>query len=201
MQLIQELTEVATTLGASLERLSSSRDRFGPAEATHWGEGLIAVRQGCDGNGYEVTIWAGEDIAAKGQAADLQEIVTTMLGRQADLPIRELCRRQEYLEPVGPEGQVEALWHLLIAHGEEYLHPVVTAVTSNPTLRALRPWLSHGVLHLIHPRDRIGSIRYGLAFYRGGDELFKLDVYDRGFGPAETLPSAIDRAAEAAGSW
>jgi hypothetical protein len=110
VELVEGLTEIATTIGASLERLGSGRDRFGPVQALLFAHGYVSVRSACDGSGYEVTIWAGDEICATGRTSNLPDIVGTMLGRQAGSSIRELCGRHEYLKPVGGEGNVEALW-------------------------------------------------------------------------------------------
>jgi hypothetical protein len=202
MPLVEDLIRVAAMSGGSFEHLSGGgRDRFGPVEVLMLAHGLVSVRRGCD-NDYEVTVWADDEIIAEGRTAVLADLAGTLLDWQEGRSVQELCRRHRYLEATDVEGGIEALWHVLIEHGDDYLRPQAAAISSNPTLRGLRPWVGHGTLHLLHHRDRIGSIRYGLAFYRAGDDMFRLDVYGGGpFGPPEPLASAMERAAAAAGSW
>jgi hypothetical protein len=125
--------------------------------------------------------------------------VVTMIGLQEGVSVADLGRRQGYLTVTDSEAGIEALWHLLIEHGEGYLRAAAATIGADPALRRLRPWVGHGTLHLLHPRDRIGSVRYGLAFYRTAGAAYRLDVYgDESMGPAEPLESAVARAAAAA---
>jgi hypothetical protein len=200
VSLVENLRRIAAASGASLEAVKDGRDRYGPVDAILFGDGYISVHHGC-GDGYEVTVWRGDRIVAQGRTHDLDEIAGTLRDRQAGLPVPDLCRRHHYLAPADDERAGEALWHLLAAHGDEHLRPLVTAVEDVPVLRGLRPWVSHGTLHLLHHRDRVDDARYGLAFHPYRDDTFRLNVYDGPSGPPESLASVVDRAAEAARSW
>lgn len=200
MPLVDDLRRIAAASGGVLERLSGGRDRFGPVAALQFAHGHLSVRDGC-GGGYEVTVWEDEGIVAAGRTADPTELTGTLLDRQEGLPVADLCRRHPFLRVLDFDDGNDVLWHVLIEHGDDYLRLRAAIIAGDPTLRGLRPWVGHGTLHLLHRRDRVGSDRYGVAFYDAGADLVRLDVYGDGLGPAETLSTAIARAATAAASW
>lgn len=200
MPLVDELVQVAATSSGSLVRLSVGRDRYGPVAALLLANGCVSVRDGCD-HGYEVTIFGGEEIVAAGRTSYPADIAGTMLDWQEGLSAHDLCRRYRYLHAVDLPGNAEAIWHLLIDHGEEYLRPLVNAARRNPTLRGLRPWVSHGTLHLLSPREPFDAVHHGLAFHPYSDNLFQLNVYHGPLGPPESLAAVVARAATAAETW
>lgn len=163
------------------------------------GDPHVSVRR--SPGGYEVTVWAGDELAAWGSTGDQRDIVHTMQGWQDGASARDLCQRSGYLVAATAATAVESLWQLLIRHGEPYLRPIVAAAAADPILRALRPWVSHGTLHLLCPSDPVGYARHGMAFHPAGQDTFMVNVCDRPLGPAEDLARAVARAAEAARSW
>ncbi|GAA4601385.1 hypothetical protein GCM10023107_56480 [Actinoplanes octamycinicus] len=187
--------------GASLDGLYSGNDRFGSADALlPTVDGHVTVRLGCD-TSYELSVWVRDEIVAEGKTCILNQLVSTMIGIQNGVSVGELCLRHGYLSVTDAEAANDALWHLLIEHGEEHLRAEAAVVGANPVLRRLRPWVSHGTLHLIHPRDRVEAVRYGLVFYPTVDNMFQLNVYNESLGPAEPLGSAVARAAAVAEGW
>ncbi len=77
--------------------------------------------------------------------------------------MRALCEASPYLAPTTRKSAVDLLWSLLIGHGERYLHDIVRAAAAHSALRALRPWVSHGSLHLVYPDYVVDSERRGFG--------------------------------------
>jgi hypothetical protein len=100
-----------------------------------------------------------------------------------------------------PETVVDTLWNLITDHSEPHLHAIVTATASHPTLRTLRPWISHGTLHLLHPDDAVSGERRGLAFHPFGEADFRVRIYGGPFSLPEDAASAVIRAAATAAAW
>ncbi|MFI5843477.1 hypothetical protein ACIA8K_27600 [Catenuloplanes sp. NPDC051500] len=201
VSLVDELLRIAAEVDDSLNGITAGRDRFGPADALlSTVSGHVSVRSGCAG-GYELAIWARDEIVAEGQTNSLPGLVDVMVSLRRGVPMEELCRRHTFLRVVDSGMANEPLWHLLLAHSEAKIRVVAAAVGANPVLRSLRPWVSHGTLHLIHSMDRVDSARYGLAFHPAEDGMFRLNVYGEGAGSSESLESCILRAAAVVVGW
>ncbi|MBU2668346.1 hypothetical protein KOI35_33020 [Actinoplanes bogorensis] len=197
MLLIDEMLEIAAASGAALKGIARGKNRFGRADAVlPTGDDYATVHLCHDGE-YELAVWVGDEIVAAGRTRDLVALVDTMIGLQAGTPVGKL----EHLGATDSESGTEALWHVVIAHGDEGIRVVAAAVGADPVLRRLRPWVSHGTLHLIHPRDRVGSVRYGMAFHPFTEGTFRLNVYGESIGPAESLETAVPRAVAAVEAW
>jgi hypothetical protein len=69
-----------------------------------------------------------------------------------------------YLATVDQQAAVDILWDLLTGNSYPSVTAIATAAAAHPVLRALRPWISHGTLHLLHPVNPVSSQRHGLAF-------------------------------------
>lgn len=184
-----------------LERLSGGSDRFGPVAALLLtSSGHLSVRAGC-GGGYEVMVWAyGGDPAAVGRTGDLDEIAGAMLDLHDGLSVEELAERHAYLAVTDPGAAIDALWHIITEHGEEYVRPLARAAAANPVLRRAWPWISHGTLNLFDRRDRPSLVKRGLAFHpaAGG---FMVRPYGGEMHAAEPTETAVARAAEIVASW
>ncbi|BCJ46036.1 hypothetical protein GCM10010168_49840 [Actinoplanes ianthinogenes] len=201
MTLVEELIKDAALSDAPLDGLCSGKDRFGSVDALlPTVDGHVSVRSGCD-TGYELAIWVRDEIVAEGRTRIVAELLSAMIDIRKGVSVGELCLRHGYLRVTDSETANDALWHLLTEHGENHLRAEAAAICANPVLRQLRPWVSHGTLHLIHSRDRVESVRYGLVFYPTADNMFQLNVYNESPGPAEPLGSAIARAAAVVEGW
>jgi hypothetical protein len=201
VSLVAELKRIAVNSGASLGDLYRGNDRFGPVDAIlPTAGGRVTVRPGTDSD-YELAIWVRDEIVAAGRTSSLASLVRTMIGRQEGASFEELCQRHDYLQVVDSERAREMLWLLLAEQGEEHIRAAVSIVGARPALRQLRPWVSHGTLHLLHPQDRVDSARYGLVFHPAADDLFQLRVYGHSPATAEPLNSAAARAEAAVKSW
>jgi hypothetical protein len=200
---VDDVRRCADLSGPPLGRLDAGQDRYGPVAAILFAvPGWISVRLRNDGD-YLVTVWTHSgNLVASGRTSSLEGVVTTMRGWQDGWPIRGLLAEATYLEATDPQTVAETLWRLLIDHGEPYLQPIITAAARNPTLRSLRPWISHGTLHLLHADDCVTGARLGLAFHPAGDDArYAVNIYDGLLTPMEDAASAVTRAAAAAASW
>jgi hypothetical protein len=148
MSLVRELSRRAAASRRPLSRLSKGVDRYGPVEAINLhNTGHVSVRR-C-GDGFHVTVWDRDELVAEGRTPSVDDIVRTMQDWQGRMSIDT----SPYLTPLDRRMAADALWRLLDEHGEAYLRPVFEAAAAHPTLRALRPWVSHGTLHLVHAED------------------------------------------------
>ncbi|MEU0562326.1 DUF6193 family natural product biosynthesis protein [Dactylosporangium sp. NPDC006015] len=203
MTLVEELRRRAERSGAPLPGLGDGRDRYGPVAATLFtAGGFISVRRHSSGTTL-VTIWDHRDeLVAWGHAPGVDDVVNTLRAWQDDLPLRDLCSDvARYLQAGDAQAATETLWDLLTDSGEPFLHAIVTAAAANETLRALRPWVSHGTLHLLHPADSVHGVRRGLAFHPTGAATFRVHIYDGPMGLVEDAATAATTAAATAATW
>lgn len=163
----------------------------------------ISVRVTVNG-GYDVAVWDREQLAAWGHTASEHDVIET-LRRCQDGLLDNLLGHQAYLimsSAVDPAPAVEAQWHLLLTYGDEYLRRLVSTAATSETLRRLRPWVSHGTLHLLHSSEQLGSVRRGLAFHPADGSGFTVRIYDGAFSPRlDDAEAATAFAAQAAESW
>ena len=133
MTFVDDLRRCADLSGSPLARLDAGQDRYGPVAAIMFAApGFISVRLRDDGD-HLMTVWAdGENLVASGRTRSIENIVTTMRGWQDGWPMRDLLAAATYLEATDPLNVAEALWRLLIDHGEPYLQPIVTAAVRGP---------------------------------------------------------------------
>lgn len=136
--------------------------------------GYVSVRVNTEG-GYDVTVW-DDDLAAGGQTSSEYDVVDTMRGWQEGMPARSLGENGGYLtaaDETNVAEAVEALWHLLLRHGDECVREILVAAAGNGTLRGLRPWTGHSSLYLLHRSDRVGATRRGLVFHPAEGAAFQ----------------------------
>jgi hypothetical protein len=200
--LIDDLRWRAASSGDPLERVNAGRDRYGPVAAILFASnGYVSVRE-LDNGEYLVVIWVGDDPVASGDTASPDDIVTTMRGWQNAWSVQSLCDASPYLVATDRQNAVDLLWGVLTGHGEPRLHAIIASATVHPALRALRPWISHGTLHLIHPNDPVGSTRRGVAFLPNGKGVaFQLLISGDEVGPAQDAETAAATAAAAVAAW
>ncbi|MGI5238906.1 DUF6193 family natural product biosynthesis protein [Dactylosporangium sp. CA-139066] len=199
--MLEDLRRRGELSGHSLAQVRAGRDRFGPVAAILFSSnGFISVRQRTDGT-CVVTVWASDNLVAWGHTPSLDDVVTTMQGWQDGLAVPDLCDAAPYLQAPTPAAAVEAQWSLLTEHGETYLRPIIATVALHPTLRALRPWISHGTLHLLHPDHVPDHDHRGIVLHPCGNSNYQVHVYGGRTGPAEDPASAATRAATAAAAW
>ncbi|GIJ44111.1 hypothetical protein Val02_09970 [Virgisporangium aliadipatigenens] len=198
MPLVDDLNALAAAAGLPLEPITAGRTRFCDVDARLWiGERRIDALLRDDG-AFDVLVWRGEDVAACGRVDEGDALVRAMWSwQQGDATGGGRLRAC-----ADPGESVEAQWRALLDHGDAYLHPLAASAGARQTLRALRPRVSHGTLHLLHPTYRTGGPRRGLAFHPlSGDGTYRVHLYD---GPeSEWLPTdeAVTHAAEAARHW
>lgn len=201
MTFVDDLRNHADSSGAPLARLRAGEDRYGPVAAILFANpGFISVRLRNDGDRL-VTVWDHAGLVAAGQTPSLGDIVTTMRDWQNGRPVRDVLDASPYLEAIDSQSVAETLWRLLIDHGEPYLQPIVTAAATSPVLRSLRPWISHGTLHLLHADDAVTGARLGLVFHPDGAARYAVNIYDGPLTPMEDIASAVKRGAAAAAAW
>ncbi|WP_238012134.1 DUF6193 family natural product biosynthesis protein [Dactylosporangium sp. AC04546] len=203
MTFVEELREHAELAGAPLPQLSDGRDRYGPVAAILFAQRSFAsVRRRSNGTTL-VTVWDHRgELAAWGQAPAVDDVVNTLRAWQDGVPLPELCSAvARYLQAGDPAAAIETLWSVLTDDGEPHLHAIVAAASADPTLRALRPWVSHGTLHLLHATDAVHGVRRGLAFHPTDEDAFKVHVYDGPIGPVQDVASAAATAAATAATW
>jgi len=201
VSLAEDLRRRAALSGASLDQVHAGRDRYGPVAAILFSSGgFISVRPRNDGI-CVVAVWVGDNMVAWGRTSSLDDIVITMHRWTASSAVANLCDAAPYLAATNPAAAVEALWYLIAEHGETHLYPVVAATAPHPTLRALRPWISHGTLHLLHPDHVIGRDHRGLIFHPFCGDHYRVHIYGGLTGPAEDPARAAIRAATTAAAW
>jgi hypothetical protein len=199
--LVDDLRRSAGASGDPLGRLGIGRDRYGPVAAILFAPGgYVGIRRRDDG-GYTVVIWVGDDPVAWGNTSSLDEIVTTLRGWQDSWSVQALCEAAPYLVATNQQAAVDVLWDLLITHGEPHLRAIVTKAAAYPALRALRPWIGHGTLHLLHSDDSVDAERRGLAFLPADETRFKVFAYDGATGPIEDTETAAATAAAYVTVW
>ncbi|MFB9415961.1 DUF6193 family natural product biosynthesis protein [Dactylosporangium matsuzakiense] len=203
MTFVEELRERAELAGSPLTRLRDGQDRYGPVAAILFAQrSFISVRR--RGNGaILVMVWDHRgELAAWGHAPAVDDVVNTLRAWQNDVPLPQLCRDVAgYLRAGDPAAEIETLWSVLSEDGEPSLSAIVTAASANPTLRALRPWVSHGTLHLLHATDAVEGVRRGLAFHPTSGDTFMVHVYDGPIGPVQDAGAAATTAAATAATW
>ncbi|MET7423152.1 DUF6193 family natural product biosynthesis protein [Dactylosporangium sp. NPDC005555] len=203
MTFVEELRRRAELSGAPLTRLGDGRDRYGPVAAILFtAGGYISVRRRSSGTNL-VTVWDHRgELVAWGYAPGVDDVVNTLRAWQDDLPLRDLCSDvARYLQASGAQAATETLWSVLTNNDESFLHAIVTAAAANEILRALRPWVSHGTLHLLHAADSVHGVRRGLAFHPTGEATFRVHIYDGPTGPVEDATTAATTAAATAATW
>src|SRR5262249_42188578 len=97
---------------------------------------------------------------------------------------------------------VEALWQVLLQYGDDEMADIASVAAEDPTLRQLRPWVSHGTLHLLRPHDRISPAQHAFAFLPAAGNRLQVSIYDRDISPLlEDTRAAVAFASKAASAW
>jgi hypothetical protein len=211
VDLVAVLRRNAEGTGRPLDRLSAGRDRYGPVDALLFaGGGYISVHASTE-HGYDIMVWAdqprvlGLDLVAWGHTASENDIVETMYRWQGDSSAASVRAHSEYLtvtDETNIAAAVEALWQVLLQYGDEEVADIASVAAEDPTLRRLRPWVSHGTLHLLRPHDRISTAQHGLAFLPAGGNRFQVSIYDHDVSPLlEDTQAAVAFASKAATAW
>jgi hypothetical protein len=203
VDLVAALRQTAERAGRPLPRLGTGSDRLGPVGALLLDfYGYISVRAEPDG-GYTVMVFGG-DLEAWGHTTAADDVVATMHRWQQGASAADLRAAGPYLTVAAGADTaviVEALWQVLLHHGQADLAGIVAAAAAEPRLRGLRPWVGHGTLYLHHPHDRIGAEdQRGLAFHPADGGRFTVDVYRGEASPALDAGAAAGYAAEQAPS-
>ena len=201
VDLVSTLNRIAEGTGRPLDRLSATPDRYGALDALLLTpSGYVTVRTAVD-HGYEVMVWGSrEDLFAWGHTDSPDDIVETMQRWQAG-PSLDAVPWLTLVDETTVAAALEALWRLVLRYDDDGLARIASAAVRDATLRRLRPWVSHGTLHLLHADDHVDGTRLGLAFHPAGGERWQVNIYNAELSPVVDDAHAVSFAARAAASW
>jgi hypothetical protein len=154
--------------------------------------------------GYDVAVWGLGDLTAWGHTRSQEDIVATMDDVQVGLSGEDLTRRNAYLASAVDAGAgpaTEAQWQLLLRYGDQSRHDVAAAVAADARLRRLRPWISHGTLHLLLEPRILSRDRKGLAFHPAGDGFVVASYQGTASLRLDNINAAVAAAGEMVAGW
>lgn len=100
----------------------------------------------------ELLVWRDEGLAVWGPLRDLDAAAAAVHLWSVEADAEMICSASFDLrhdDGAAEAAAIEAQWSFLLRHGHSHFLPIARPVSQVPVLRRLKPWSSHGTLHLL----------------------------------------------------